>query len=215
MPSIFIWKSNETSTFSTNTSKKKVQYYAGSNWFLEDNDFSSKSYMLIDQTTINSNNDTIIVFNAKKMPQDWVGSELLEISNIPYEQIKSDNYGTLERVGDWMRFISKTDTEFDSESLHNELINIKKWMVQKEKEKDETHHISKPIQHFKENFPLSSENIQQNFQEFFNRYSTPLPIADTSITNSTRVQNNRNRHYNKNNTYMGKNNNKYVKSNDK
>jgi hypothetical protein len=194
MPSIFIWKSNELCT-----SKKQVRYYSGSNWFLEDNDFSSKSYMLIDQTVINDNNNQVITFHAKKMPQDWVGSELLEVTQVPYEQIKSDNYGTLERVGEWMRFISVD--EFDSETLQNELIQIKKWIAKKDIVPNQMvrkvqsspvkeHHnstttskfVKKPdIHKVLQQSPFSSDNIQHNFQEFLNKYNVTLPMPETLL----------------------------------
>jgi hypothetical protein len=126
MPSIFVWKADEPTT-----SKKQIRYYSGSNWALEDNDYSSKSYMFLEQIVIPGFNDSVITFHTKLMPQDWTGSELLEVTNLSYEQIKSDNYGILEKLGDWMRFTSKNEIKFDSESLQNELLNIKKWMTEK------------------------------------------------------------------------------------
>lgn len=137
MTSILIWKSD-----TPNTSKNCIKYYLGSNWVLEDNEYSSKSYMVIDQIVIPGLNDLvniqsgvnlqqatpIIALNIKKMPYDWVGTELLEVTNIPYEQIKSDTYGTLEKIGEWMRFTSKNTNMFNKDLLQNELVNIKRWM---------------------------------------------------------------------------------------
>ena len=198
MPSIFIWKSNET-----NTSKKQVRYYSGSNWFLEDNDFSSKSYMLTDQAVINDNDNAVITFQAKKMPQDWVGSELLEVTQVPYTQIKSDNYGTLEQVGEWMRFISVG--EFDSETLESEFVQIKAWITKKDfvqQHSTTSKFTQKPDN--RQQLPFSLDNIQHNFQEFLNKYNTALP------TESPLKQDNHN-NYNKSNTNMYNKSNVYKK----
>ena len=182
MPSIFVWKANEP-----NTSKKQIRYYSGSNWILEDNNYSSKSYMFLDQIVIPGFNDSVITFHSKLMPQDWVGSELLEVSNIPYEQIKSDNYGTLEKIGDWMRFTSRNETEFDSESLKNELVYIKKWMTEKDCTPNtprQNKFVQKPIEHhrIKENtHHHSSERIKINFQEFLIKYKVPLPKSESIV----------------------------------
>ena len=124
MPSIFIWKANEPCT-----SKKQLRYYSGSNWSLEDNDYSAKSYIFLEQIVLSESNNSVITYRAKKMPQDWVGTELLEVIQVPYEHIKSDNYGTLERIGNWMRFISKGEFEYNEESLKRELNTIKHWMT--------------------------------------------------------------------------------------
>jgi hypothetical protein len=123
MPSIFIWKSSKP-----NTSKKTIRIYSGSNWMLEDNDYSSKSYKFIDQIVIPGFNDSVITFNTKSMPQDWIGTELLEVTQVAYELIKTDNYGTLEQLGNWMRFTSSSEIEFNKETLESELIKIKSWM---------------------------------------------------------------------------------------
>ena len=213
MPSIFIWKSNEL-----NASKKQVRYYSGSNWFLEDNDFSSKSYMLLDQTVINAQDNTqVITFHAKKMPQDWVGSELLEVIQVSYEQIKSDNYGTLERVGEWIRFISTTDIEFDSETLQNEFVQIKKWMTKHDSVPEKVQHhsttskfVQKPT-NYNNNYQtkyqrvdpqFSSDNIQHNFQEFLNKYNVALP-TELLLNQSTQE------HYTKSNINMHNKNTGY------
>ena len=229
MPSIFIWKD-----VVANTSKKQIKYYSGSNWMLEDDDYSSKSYMFLDQIVIPGFNDSVITFRATLMPQDWVGSELLEVTCVPYEKIKSDNYGTLEKVGDWMRFTSKNEVEFDSESLQNELVRIKKWMVEKQassfvQPRNKHYQKSNDYHQQKENLPVLSENnIQANFQEFLNKYSIPmvspmvLPVAlpvslpniTTNISKDTYLSN-RNMSYKKDNINKGKtyNNNRKPNSN--
>lgn len=188
MPSIFVWKANEP-----NTSKKQIRYYSGSNWILEDNDYSSKSYIFLDQIVIPGFNDSVITFHSKLMPQDWIGSELLEVSYVPYEQIKSDNYGTLEKVGDWMRFISRNDIEFDSESLQNELILIKKWMAEKDYTPNTPRHnkfVQKPINYHRNrenSHHSSSEKIKINFQEFLIKYNVPLPKSESLVSISTKL----------------------------
>lgn len=103
MPSIFVWKSAEP-----NNSKATVRYFSGANWFLEDNDGVARSFLLQEQEVVvdSALSDNIIVFNAKEMKKDWVGTELLEVTQLPYKLIKSDNFGTLDMIGDWYRFIS-------------------------------------------------------------------------------------------------------------
>jgi len=225
MPSIFVWKADEP-----NTSKKQIKYYSGSNWALEDNDYSSKSYMFLEQIVIPGFNDSVITFHTKLMPQDWTGSELLEVTNISYEQIKSDNYGTLEKLGDWMRFTSKNEIEFNSESLQNELLHIKKWMTTKsEAHKSEAHNseaprqnkfVQKPVDHRRQhNSPhhLSSEKVQLNFQEFLIKYSLPIPKTESLVSISTSLNSPtsyNNGYHKKSNINMGKpySNNSYRNS---
>ncbi len=123
MPSIFIWKTDEPCT-----SKKSIKYYSGSNWSLEDNEYGSKSYKYLDQIVLSELNNSVITYRASIMPQDWVGSELLEVSSVQYMHIKSDNYGTLDRVGGWMRFISKGEIDYDEVTLGAEFKRIQQWM---------------------------------------------------------------------------------------
>jgi hypothetical protein len=116
MPSIFIWKSAEQ-----NTSKTLVRFYSGGNWFLEDNESVSRSFLFDGQEMITGSalSDTVILFSAKEMKKDWVGTEILEVTQLPYKLIKSDDFGTLEMIGDWFRFISNTDTDTDTvEKIH-------------------------------------------------------------------------------------------------
>ena len=121
MPSIFIWKATVP-----NSSKKYIRYYSGSNWFLEDNDYSA-SYMYLQQIVIPEYEDSVITFHVKKMPTDWVGADLLEVNQVPITVIKNDDYGTLEHIGNWMRFISKGDMIFTKENLSKEFEKIKQW----------------------------------------------------------------------------------------
>lgn len=124
MPSIFIWKSVEP-----NISKATIRYYSGSNWFLEDNDGISQSFQFDSQEVICGSRlcDNVILFSAKEMKKDWVGTELLEVTQLPYKMIKSDEFGKLDMIGDWFRFISNSDT-VNVEQIHD-------WMIQQQDKK--------------------------------------------------------------------------------
>jgi hypothetical protein len=164
MPSIFIWKSNVP-----NTSTKKIKYHMGSNWILEDTDYSSKSYIYLEQIVIPGFNDSVITFHIRNMPINWVGSDLLEIIELPYKHIKTDNYGTLEMIGDWIRFTLKNDIDYNSKALINELITIKEWSsINNNTNKQHTFYN-------KENKSVvsspSADEIQLNFQNFLIKYS--------------------------------------------
>jgi hypothetical protein len=162
MPSIFIWKSS-----TQNTSHKKIKYYSGSNWVLEETDYSSKSYVCLEQIVIPGFDNSVITFNIKDMSTNWVGSELLEVIEIPYKHIKSDEYGTLEMIGNWMRFTSKNDMEYDSETLINELNIIKKWI---DNNTINTTHNTFNKKNNKE-IISSIDDIHLKFQSFLIKYS--------------------------------------------
>jgi hypothetical protein len=190
MPSIFIWKST-----TPNTSHKQIKYYTGSNWFLEDNETYSKSYMYLEQMVITGFDDSVITFNVKQMPQDWVGSELLEVTSIPYCLVKSDTYGTLEMVGEWMRFTSKRDIIFNNESLQTEVLKIKKWIDDKHAFQEKSSHTAYPLKlsekpkQYKDTNSrnmlidnisnnnknnksfLDTNKIQNDFQQFLSQYN--------------------------------------------
>ena len=102
MPSIFIWKA--TAPFSPTV--KTISYYAGSNWFLEDYGSHSKSAMYIDQAILSEHG---LLYDIQWMPSNWVGSYVLEQSHVPYVLIRTVEWGTLDRIGDWMRFTTKYD----------------------------------------------------------------------------------------------------------
>jgi len=189
MPSIFIWKETKP-----NTSKKTIRVYSGSNWILEDNDYSSKSFKFLEQIVIPGFNDSVITFNVKIMPQDWTGTELLEVTQVNYELIKSDNYGTLEHIGNWMRFTSTHDINYKKESLEMELTKITTWMNNKKekqlpfqppKKYQNTQKIPYNNHHHKKTTILDPNIIQQNFQEFlikfdFNSFNTNM-LSNSSI----------------------------------
>jgi hypothetical protein len=166
MPSIFIWKSSIP-----NISNKKIKYYSGSNWVLEETDYFSKSYVYLEQIVIPGFDDSVITFNIKDMPTNWVGSELLEVIEIPYKHIKSDEYGTLEMIGNWMRFTSKNEIEYNSETLNTELNTIKKWInITTHNNIKQQNFSKKKNRENKENIPTIND-IQLNLQNFLIKYS--------------------------------------------
>jgi hypothetical protein len=200
MPSIFIWKSNEP-----NTSKKTIRFYSGSNWVLEESDYSSKSYIYLEQIVISESDNSVITFNSKDMPQDYIGTELLEVTNIPYEIVKSDNYGTLEKIGNWMRFISKNEIDFEETSLKNEFSIIKIWMNKQNKDT----YNKQPYKEIKQNSEISfdQDKIQIDFQQFLVKYN----VSQINLDNIPNIINS-NPRYNCNPRYNNNNiNTKYKK----
>jgi hypothetical protein len=198
MPSIFIWKAD-----APNTSKKTIRFYSGSNWVLEDNDYTSKSYMYLEQIVITESDNSVITFRSKDMPQDWVGTELLEVSNVPYEFVKSDNYGTLEKIGDWMRFTTKSETIFNADFLKDEFINIQKWINQKNKKYNDN--IKKYEQDFvpknnKTDISLDQQKVHLNFQEFLIKYTLPNLPQISNLNTSMPIRDHKN-----NSNYRGNN----------
>jgi hypothetical protein len=117
MPSIFIWKA--TQPISTSTT---IQYYSGTNWFLEEHSSFSKSAIYLNQMALSNNG---WFFDIKWMPNNWVGFHLLESSSLPYNLIKEDKYARLEQLGSWMRATTLHDVPY--ESRENEWNIIQKW----------------------------------------------------------------------------------------
>jgi hypothetical protein len=115
MPSIFIWKANTPLPSST------ILYCAGTNWFLEEHDSYSYSYQYENQIMLSNK---VIAYQAIKMPCDWVGSEMLEMVRIGYHLIREDSNGTLEQIGEWMRYRSKCDSTFEQNALEKEYAGI-------------------------------------------------------------------------------------------
>jgi hypothetical protein len=143
MQSIFIWRAPFQ-----NTSKNKIKYYSGSNWFLMEYTNSS-SFKIIDQEYFND----VIVYNSKRMPTDWIGNDLLEYNEVPYQILKKDDYGTLEHIGDWLRFFPNTDIIFEKKHLIDEYNTILKWntLGYKEKHNHTNKHTHKHIHTHKYN----------------------------------------------------------------
>jgi hypothetical protein len=155
MPSIFIWKADII-----NTSKKYITIYSGSNWILEQHDNKSKSYKYIDQIVIPGFNNTVITYDIEFKSEDYVGSELLEVKQLPYSLIKSDNYGTLEHIGEWMQFTLLKNVDYTKETMVEELNNIKHWLNTKE--------YTKP------NIRLDPDKIEKDFKEFLIKFTNKI-----------------------------------------
>ena len=114
MPSIFVWKAI------TPISSSSIRYYSGSNWFLEEHPSHSLSYLYCQQQTLSQG----MAFDAQCMPQNWVGSEIMEIMEVPYQLIREDADGVLEQLGGWMRYRSKCDIPFELDTLEREFQRI-------------------------------------------------------------------------------------------
>ena len=118
MPSIFVWPATESIlTLSTCT------YYSGSNWFMEEHESSSIAYEYQQQFMLSD----VLAWKAKRLTQDCLGADLLEVLTVPYRLIKDDSYATLEQVGSWMRCILKKDTECSVDTLQTEWNTVQKW----------------------------------------------------------------------------------------
>ena len=146
--------------------------------------------MYLEQIVIPEFNDSVITFQTKNMPQDWVGSDLLEVTSVPYEFVKSDNYGTLEKLGEWTRFTLKGEITFDFESLTNEFNKVKKWIKSEKVPEKQIRTEYKPAQ-----TNLNPNRIHLDFQEFLIKYSFPIP-TDTNVVNETKGVNINNKYNN-------------------
>jgi hypothetical protein len=65
-----------------------------------------------------------MAFEAVCMPQNWVGSEIMEIMEVPYQRIREDADGVLEQLGGWMRYRAKREIPFELDSLEREFQRI-------------------------------------------------------------------------------------------
>lgn len=185
MPSIFIWKAD-----TTNTSKKYIIIYSGSNWILEQHDNISKSYKYIEQIVIPGFNDSVITFNAQIMPTDWIGSELLEVTKIPYRLIKSDKYGTLEHIGEWFYFTLTKKLDYTKDNMIRELDTIKFWISTesnysksnfsqskksysegKQSDKNNTRYDNTTINVNNTHNVLDPDKIHNDFKKFLDKYN--------------------------------------------
>ena len=101
-------------------SSSSIRYYSGSNWFLEEHPSHSLSYLYCQQQTLSQG----MAFDAQCMPQNWVGSEIMEIMEVPYQRIREDADGVLEQLGGWMRYRSKCDIPFELDTLEREFQRI-------------------------------------------------------------------------------------------
>lgn len=101
-------------------STSSIRYYSGSNWFLEEHPSHSVSYLYCQQQTLSQG----MVFDSICMPQNWVGSEIMEIMEVPYQRIREDADGVLEQLGGWMRYRSKREIPFELDTLEREFQRI-------------------------------------------------------------------------------------------
>ena len=144
MSSIFIWKS-----LTPVLSQKTIRQYTGSNWFLEENGYDIISHMYIKQDMLYDDTyGAILIFNTVVMPCNWIGSEILEIVDVPYTLIKEDNYGKLEQLGEWTRCIIYKDCMH-----HNEFKNVLQWIQNESNAIQNTlptiNNYNKPIYNYK------------------------------------------------------------------
>jgi hypothetical protein len=82
--------------------------------------------------------------------------------------VKTDNYGVLEKIGDWMRFTAKNEIEFTENNLKKEYYEIKKWLTNKNK----TMKQNIPQKTYNNN-SLDPHKIQIDFQQFLIKYNIP------------------------------------------
>lgn len=118
MPSIFVWLADQP-----NTSLSTCTYYSGSNWFMEEYNDNMIAYEYQQQTILPG----VLVWKAKRLPQDRLGSDLLEVLTVPYQLIKEDSYATLVQMGLWLRCILKNDTLDTVDTLQQEWNTVQKW----------------------------------------------------------------------------------------
>ena len=97
-----------------------IRYYSGSNWFLEEHSSHSFSYLYCQQQILSQG----MAFDVQCMPQNWVGSEIMEIMEVPYQLIREDADGVVEQLGGWMRYRSKCDIPFELDTLEREFQRI-------------------------------------------------------------------------------------------
>lgn len=116
MPSIFVWKANPSGSNGTLRS-----CIIGSTWWMEEN--SSISYH--NQCILS---DGTLVWDAQRMPDNWVGADILEQVWIPYQHIKEDSYALLEQVGSWMRCTIHRTIPFERDLLEDEWNTISRWI---------------------------------------------------------------------------------------
>jgi hypothetical protein len=145
MSSIFIWKSDKP-----NRCDKKITYYNGSDWFLEDHSNYSKSYKYINQYSFTTLTNRVLYYEMNEMPSDWVGNYLLEKYNeIPYSLLKEDEYAILDQIGIWLRCKIKLPIEFEEKQLEEQWITLQKWLKEPiKKQMTVQHHFqNRPIQY--------------------------------------------------------------------
>jgi len=107
MPSIFIWKTDSTLPPNCST----IRYYHGIDWFLQENVDISYTYQYIAQDIY----PEYILYTAKKMRDDWVGEDVLEVNEIPYHSIYQSNGILIQQIGSWIQCIyDSEDADIDT-----------------------------------------------------------------------------------------------------
>ena len=90
---------------------------------MQENGNTTIGYEYQQQTALSG----VLIWKARKLSPDQLGTDILEVLTIPYRLVKEDSYATLEQVGSWMRCILKKDTDYDVNTLQNEWSIIQKW----------------------------------------------------------------------------------------
>jgi hypothetical protein len=101
MSSIFIWKTESALPPNCST----IRYYHGIDWFSQENSDTSYTYQYIAQDIY----PDYIVYTAKKMRDDWVGDDVLEVNEIAYHPIYQSNGIIIQQIGSWMQCIYDSD----------------------------------------------------------------------------------------------------------
>jgi hypothetical protein len=98
------------------------------------------SYLYCQQQTLSQG----MAFDAICMPQNWVGSEIMEIMEVPYQQIRDDADGILEQLGGWMRYRMKRDIPFELDILESEFQRIMNPQDKRPLDKPSANPLDKP-----------------------------------------------------------------------
>ena len=90
---------------------------------MQENGNTTIGYEYQQQTALSG----VLIWKARKLSPDQLGTDILEVLTIPYRLVKEDSYATLEQVGSWMRCILKKETEYNINTLQYEWTAIQKW----------------------------------------------------------------------------------------
>jgi hypothetical protein len=136
MPSIFVWK-----TTAALNSETTIRCLIGAHWHMEEHSHSSTCVRYRNQCKL-SLEPSVLVWDAERMPESWVGSTCLDIISVPYQLIKKDSYAILEQVGKWLRCTVIKEIEFTNDRLSREYHTIQNWIHMKTTPVDEPCQIS-------------------------------------------------------------------------
>jgi hypothetical protein len=118
LSSIFIWKADDGAREFSPSSM--ITCYRGADWFLEDIDSMSHSYQYLSQ----EQGHEYLYFSVKKMPEDWIGEDLLESVEIPYRKLRQNDGWLWEQLGQWYRCIA-IDT---GKSIDEQWVDVNRWI---------------------------------------------------------------------------------------